>query len=55
MTEKSQVHKCEACGAIVTVLKGGTGELACCDRKMIEVTPDDAKKLTFDLQRPGAP
>ncbi|MGD8251454.1 MAG: desulfoferrodoxin FeS4 iron-binding domain-containing protein [Desulfobacterales bacterium] len=55
MTQKRQVFKCLTCGMVVAVLKGGDGELVCCGQSMDEVTPDEAKKLTFDLQRPGAP
>jgi desulfoferrodoxin-like iron-binding protein len=55
MTEKADVYKCDACGCIVNVLKGGEGDLNCCDKKMREVTPDEAKKLSFGLARPGAP
>jgi desulfoferrodoxin-like iron-binding protein len=55
MTRKSDVHKCEQCGCIVSVLKGGDGDLTCCGKQMREVTPDEAKKLSFGLARPGAP
>jgi len=55
MTEKADVFKCRECGCIVTVLKGGKGSLDCCGKPMIVVTPDEAKKLSFDLSRPGAP
>jgi superoxide reductase len=55
MSEKKGVFKCQKCGAIVAVLQGGEGELSCCGDKMAEVTPDKAKKLIFDLQRPGTP
>ncbi len=36
MTAKSEVYKCEVCGAIVAVVTGGKGELACCEKKMAE-------------------
>ena len=55
MTTKSQVYKCNACGCIVAIVTGGKGELACCDQKMREVTPDKAKKLIHDMARPGTP
>ena len=55
MTEKSEVFKCKQCGAIVAVLVGGDGELTCCDNKMKEVTPVEAKKLIHNMQRPGTP
>ena len=55
MTEKADVFKCRECGCIVTVLKGGKGSLDCCGKPMMVVTPDEAKKLSFDLALPGAP
>ena len=32
MAEKLQIYKCNACGNIVEVLHGGTGELVCCGK-----------------------
>lgn len=60
MTEeisKQEVYKCGKCNIIVAVLQGGESEtgLTCCDSKMIEVTPDDAKAMTFGMWEPGAP
>lgn len=55
MSEKGHVFKCESCEQIVTVIQKGKGRLNCCEKEMAEVTPSDAKKLAFDLQRPGAP
>ena len=55
MTEKSDVFKCEDCGHIVAVLQRSDGTLQCCEQEMHNVTPDEAKRLTFDLQRPGSP
>lgn len=55
MMEKSEVFKCENCEVIVAVLQGGRGELMCCDNKMKEVTPDEAKRLVHGMQRPGTP
>ena len=55
MTEKSDVFKCEMCGSIIAVLKGGQGDLKCCDKAMSDVTPDEAKRFIFDWSRPGAP
>ena len=54
-TQESAVYKCDQCGCIVSVLKGGDGDLVCCGQNMREVTPDEAKKLSHDLSRPGAP
>ena len=55
MTAKKEVYKCTTCGATIAVLIGGEGELQCCEAKMVEVTPNEAKKFIFDLSRPGAP
>lgn len=55
MTTKAEVYKCKVCGAIIAVITGGKGELACCSQKMAEVTPDKAKRLIHDMTRPGAP
>jgi desulfoferrodoxin-like iron-binding protein len=55
MSKKADVHKCQDCGCIVTVLKEGKGNLDCCGKKMLVVTPTEAKKLSFGMARPGAP
>jgi len=34
MTKQLQVYKCEVCGAMVEVLKGGGGQLVCCGKPM---------------------
>ena len=34
MAEKLEIYKCEVCGNIVQVLKGGAGELVCCGEIM---------------------
>ena len=52
MTEKRNVFKCDKCKAIVAVLQGGDGELVCCEEKMKNVSPDEAKSLIFNMQRP---
>lgn len=47
MAEKLQVYKCEACGNIVEVVHGGSGELVCCGEPMVllvENTVDAAKE-----------
>ena len=55
--EKTTVHKCENCGAIISVLKAGKGEFSCCGKTMINVTPDEAKRVfqTYAMARPGTP
>jgi superoxide reductase len=55
MAKKGQVFKCDKCGNIAAILQGGAGELVCCGETMREVTPNEAKSLSFDLSRPGAP
>jgi len=47
MSEKLEVYKCDACGAMVEVLHGGAGELVCCGepmKQMVENTVDAAKE-----------
>ena len=34
MAEQKQVYKCEVCGQTVEVLRGGVGELVCCNVPM---------------------
>ncbi len=55
MTEKTQVFKCKQCGSIIAVLKGGEGKFSCCNEEMVDVTPDEAKRLIHDMQEPGTP
>ncbi len=55
MSKKADVFKCESCEMIVTILKEGKGQLNCCSKTMQEVTPDEAKRLTYGMQRPGTP
>jgi len=35
IAEQKQVYKCEVCGQIVEVLKGGVGQLVCCNVPMM--------------------
>ena len=45
MTERLQIYKCAACGIIVEVLDGGSGQMTCCGEPMkhlIEQTADAA-------------
>lgn len=47
MADKLEVYKCEACGNIVEVLRGGGGDLNCCGNPMVlmtENTVDAAKE-----------
>lgn len=47
MSKRSEVYKCDICGAIVQVLNGGAGELVCCGQPMknlVENTVDAAKE-----------
>ena len=55
--EKTSVHKCENCGAIISVLKAGEGEFICCGKIMTNVTPDEAKRVfqSYGMARPGTP
>lgn len=35
MAEQKQIYRCEICGQITEVLKGGAGQLVCCNVPMI--------------------
>lgn len=39
MNEKNEIYQCDICGNLVSVLKGGFGELMCCGEKMIYLKP----------------
>jgi len=55
MAKKSEVFKCLKCNQIVAVLQEGGGDLVCWGEKMINVTPDEGKRMIHDFQRPGTP
>ncbi len=55
MAKKGEVFKCLKCNQIIAVMQEGAGELVCCGEKMINVTPDEGKRLIHDFQRPGTP
>jgi desulfoferrodoxin-like iron-binding protein len=55
MPKKSEVYRCDKCGALVAALKDSEGVLSCCETPMAEVTPGEAKRLVHDMQRPGTP
>jgi superoxide reductase len=42
MAEKLQVYKCNVCGNIVEVLRGGAGELVCCGQPMEKLLAKEA-------------
>jgi superoxide reductase len=44
MTEKGQTYKCEVCGAVVAVRKGGAGDLVCCGQEMKRLSQEEAKE-----------
>lgn len=46
MPKKSELYKCNACGNIVIVLHGGSGDLVCCGENMTIITENtvDAAK-----------
>lgn len=54
---KREVYKCNSCKTIVAVLQGGESEtgLSCCGSKMAEVTPNEAKAMTYGMWEPGTP
>jgi desulfoferrodoxin-like iron-binding protein len=45
MTEKGQTFKCEVCRAVVSVLKGGDGDLVCRGQGMKRLSEEEAKAL----------
>jgi desulfoferrodoxin-like iron-binding protein len=57
--EKSQVFKCSQCQVLVAVLSqgDGKGELSCCGQTMMNVTPDEAKRISkqHGMAVPGTP
>lgn len=47
MVEMKQIYKCEICGNMVEVVKGGAGKLVCCGKPMeqiLENTTDAAQE-----------
>ena len=45
MAERLQIYKCMACGIIVEVLDGGSGQMTCCGepmKRLVEQTADAA-------------
>jgi superoxide reductase len=46
MAGKLEVYKCKACGNIVEVLFGGTGELVCCNEPMEKLEEKTADAAT---------
>ncbi len=45
MAERLQIYKCAACGIVVEVLDGGSGQMICCGqpmKRLIEQTADAA-------------
>jgi superoxide reductase len=55
MAERLEIYICEICGNIVEVLRGGVGELVCCDEPMKllkENTVDAAKEKHVPVIEP---
>ena len=38
MAEKFEIYKCNICGNVVEIIKGGAGELVCCNEPMKLIT-----------------
>jgi desulfoferrodoxin-like iron-binding protein len=55
--EKSQVYKCSNCQVLVAVLSKGKGELSCCGKAMLNMTPSEAKRIAkqYGMAAPGTP
>jgi superoxide reductase len=52
MTEINQVYKCDICGNVVEMVRGGAGELVCCGQPMSlqqENSQDDVKEKHLPL------
>lgn len=39
MSNQFEVYKCSVCGAVIEVLRGGAGELVCCEQPMKNMIP----------------
>ncbi|MGA6925021.1 MAG: desulfoferrodoxin FeS4 iron-binding domain-containing protein [Desulfosarcina sp.] len=52
---KDEIYKCEACGNVVQVLEGGSGDLVCCGEEMKLLTSDEAKSFVQGMPKPGSP
>jgi superoxide reductase len=37
MAERLEVYECKMCGDIVEVLRGGSGDLVCCEQPMVKL------------------
>ncbi len=46
MTERLQIYKCMACGIIVEVLDGGSGQMTCCGEPMKHLAEQTADAAT---------
>ncbi len=55
-TERQEVYRCETCGGMVVVLRGGPGELRCCEAPMALVKAADIEAVpeASDLLNPPA-
>ena len=40
MKEKANFYRCELCGNIVELIKDGGGQLVCCGKPMVKLTPN---------------
>ena len=41
MTEKFEIFRCNVCKTVIEILKGGAGELVCCNESMELITAKD--------------
>ena len=51
MTELNQVHRCNVCGNVITILHTGPGQLVCCKQPM-ELLGEMAKDQGFEKHVP---
>ena len=52
MTEKLEIYRCKICGNTVQVLLDGVGELVCCEKPMMKLTPNTQEHVTTEYHIP---
>jgi superoxide reductase len=53
--ERDEIYKCDACGNVVWVVEGGSGDLVCCGENMRLLEKDEAKAFSERMAKPGSP
>lgn len=52
---KDEIYKCDTCGNVAYMLKGGDGDLVCCGENMRPLDKEEAKEFTDSMPKPGSP